>query len=178
MTTKSGLVVMAIDPGFTGAIALYDAARHSLAVTDMPVKDNRQGKTEVDTAALRRVFEAHVVFADAVVIERVSAMGKPRTSDFRFGYGAGVLEGVASGFEIPLIMVPPARWKLGAGIRAAHGMTRDERKAASRDRAVEVFPAYASLFARAKDDGRAEAALLAWWYAHAGCKISALKVEA
>jgi hypothetical protein len=29
-----------------------------------------------------------------------------------------------------------------------------------------LFPQYAHLFSRVKDDGRAEAALMAWWFIH------------
>jgi hypothetical protein len=41
--------------------------------------------------------------------------------------------------------------------------TRAQRKTASRERAQLLLPNYADLFARVKDDGRAEAALLALW---------------
>ena len=37
-------------------------------------------------------------------------------------------------------------------------------KDASRMRAMELFPTRAELFKRAKDDGRADAALIAYWY--------------
>jgi hypothetical protein len=37
-------------------------------------------------------------------------------------------------------------------------------KDASRMRAMELFPSKAELFKRAKDDGRADAALIAYWY--------------
>jgi len=36
-------------------------------------------------------------------------------------------------------------------------------KDGARARAAELFPAYAQMFARKKDDGRADAALIAWW---------------
>jgi crossover junction endodeoxyribonuclease RuvC len=44
-------------------------------------------------------------------------------------------------------------------------MRTREGKDGSRLRAIELFPNYGQLFARKKDDGRADAALLAYWYA-------------
>ena len=43
-------------------------------------------------------------------------------------------------------------------------MGRSAGKDASRMRAMELFPSKAELFKRAKDDGRADAALIAYWY--------------
>jgi crossover junction endodeoxyribonuclease RuvC len=54
-------------------------------------------------------------------------------------------------------MVTPRKWmkdlKLSGG------------KDANRQRAAQLFPAYAASFSRVKDDGRADAALLAYWLA-------------
>jgi crossover junction endodeoxyribonuclease RuvC len=49
--------------------------------------------------------------------------------------------------------VTPAKWK------KHFGLNRD--KGVSRSKATERFPEYANLFSRVKDDGRAEAALIA-----------------
>jgi crossover junction endodeoxyribonuclease RuvC len=62
--------------------------------------------------------------------------------------------------------VTPAQWKFGVGLNAVSGQDQKARKNASREKAIELFPQYADLFARVKDDGRAEAALMAWWFVH------------
>lgn len=170
LEVESGYV-MAIDPGFTGAIALYDSKRHSLMVEDLPTRESRSRKTELDTAKLAGIFGEYLPWCDVAVIEQVGTMPRQGIgSAGRFMYGAGILRGMVAMEGTPLVMVPPAKWKIGAGVKATHDMNRADRKNASRDRAVQVFPQHAALFARVKDDGRAEAALLAWWYAHAGSK--------
>lgn len=70
-----------------------------------------------------------------------------------FGKVAGALEAYAIALALPLHMVPPATWKRTLRLNADKDHTR---LAASR-----LFPAFAHLWARAKDDGRAEAVLLA-----------------
>jgi hypothetical protein len=75
---------------------------------------------------------------------------------FNFGRSAGIIEGVVVGLNIPHTYVTPATWTKAVG-RAAG-------KDASRMRAMELFPSKAELFKRAKDDGRADAALIAYWY--------------
>jgi hypothetical protein len=54
------------------------------------------------------------------------------------------------------VYVTPTKWKRALGLGADKGD--------SRRRAMETWPYMASKFARVKDDGRAEAALIAWWH--------------
>jgi crossover junction endodeoxyribonuclease RuvC len=75
---------------------------------------------------------------------------------FNFGRSAGIIEGVVAALQRPYTYVTPAVWTKAVG-RAAG-------KDASRMRAMELLPAKADLFKRAKDDGRADAALIAYWY--------------
>jgi hypothetical protein len=58
--------------------------------------------------------------------------------------------------HFPSTYVTPATWTKAVG--------RVAGKDASRMRAMELFPSKADLFKRAKDDGRADAALIAYWY--------------
>ena len=165
-----GRMVMAIDPGYTGAIALYNEDRQSLDLTDMPVLKTKTGKTRLDFDKLVSLLELSAVFANVCVIEAVSSMpGQGGVPMFNFGVCYGALLGIAATFsDTPVVTVPAAQWKAGAGLVAPKGATRAQRKNISRARAIEVFPGYAEKFARVKDDGRAEAALLAHWYALSG----------
>lgn len=70
--------------------------------------------------------------------------------------GDGIAEGVVAGAGWPLTYVSPAKWKRDLRLSADKG--------ASRRRAIELWPSWAELFARVKDDGRAEAALIAHWW--------------
>ena len=92
-----------------------------------------------------------------VVIEAVHAMPKQGvSSSFNFGYGAGLLEGICAALNYPIDLIPPATWKRGAGLPADKG--------ACRQLAARYWPGAAHMFSRVKDDGRAEAALMARWY--------------
>jgi crossover junction endodeoxyribonuclease RuvC len=151
--------VIGIDPGISGAISVFSAITHTLFdVIDMPTLEVDSGKTKkrhISASGLRDIL---VCYPTAhVVIERVGAMpGQGVTSMFNFGRSAGIIEGVVVGLKIPHTYVTPQTWTKAVG-RAAG-------KDASRMRAMELFPAKADLFKRAKDDGRADAALIAYWY--------------
>jgi crossover junction endodeoxyribonuclease RuvC len=54
-------------------------------------------------------------------------------------------------------MIAPACWKRAVGIPPG----KDGAKDAARSEAIRRFPASAALFARVKDDGRAESVLIA-----------------
>jgi len=152
--------VIGIDPGISGAISVFSSETHTLfEVIDMPTLEVDSGKTKkrhISAAGLRDIL---VCYLDShVVIEKVGAMpGQGVTSMFNFGRSAGIIEGVVAALQIPHTYVAPATWTKAVG-RAAG-------KDASRMRAMELFPAAkADLFKRAKDDGRADAALIAYWY--------------
>jgi crossover junction endodeoxyribonuclease RuvC len=92
-----------------------------------------------------------------VAIEEVGAMpGQGVTSMFNFGYSAGILAGVCAGLRMPMTFYRPAVWKRAAGVPADKG--------AARQMAQRLWPGSRD-FDRVKDDGRAEAALLARWVA-------------
>ncbi|WP_313349815.1 hypothetical protein [Paracoccus sp. (in: a-proteobacteria)] len=69
--------------------------------------------------------------------------------------GFGILKGALSWRSIPVQTVRPSVWKAALNVPAD--------KTASRRRASEFYPDCADQWTRAKDDGRAEAAMLAWY---------------
>lgn len=164
-------VILGIDPGLTGAMALY-AGGDTLIIHDMPTRVIKK-KTRLDLDALNEclaelVCDWHV---DRVVIERVGAMPRQGlTSAFQFGFVAGALHmGIAAYFGADICTVTtPQQWKFNVDLNADPKADRKARKAASRARAVELFPTHAEEFKRVKDDGRAEAALIAWYGAKLG----------
>lgn len=151
------MIIIAIDPGLTGAIGLLrDGA--FLAVEDMPtvVKGVGSVKSEVSPAAIKSLIRAHLPPVDSVVavIEKVGAMpGQGVSSVFSLGdsYGAARAVLATGGFE--LTQVHPATWK------KHFKLTAD--KELSRALAQRLYPA-APLHLK-KHDGRAEALLLARW---------------
>jgi len=137
-----------IDPGASGAIAMLDMDGMLTSVVDMPYADG--AVLAPNLASLLLAGNGPRV----AWVERAQPMPRQGiASTFRYGCGYGVVLGCLGALSIPLHTVPPSRWK------AAAGLSRD--KAASRRRAVELWPHMAHHFARVKDDGRAEAALIA-----------------
>lgn len=143
---------LGIDPGASGAFALLEGDQ-LLGINDMPTIMVK-GRARVSAAMVADVIASHQ--PNQVVLEDVGAMpGQGVSSMFSFGRGVGVLEGVIAALGYPLVMVRPAKWKRDAGVPAD--------KDAARQMAMRLWPEYSNMFARKKDDGRAEAALLARW---------------
>jgi crossover junction endodeoxyribonuclease RuvC len=147
--------VLGIDPGASGALALWDTDLEALTVADMPSVLVRTGKvqrrqiSETWLADLVRDYEP-----DCAWLERVHAMPKQGvTSSFSFGVAYGMVRGVLAALRVPTTPVTPNEWKRALRVSSDKN---EARLIASR-----LFPANARSFVRAKDDGRAEAALLA-----------------
>lgn len=142
--------VLAIDPGFTGALAFLDESRN-LRVVDMPILQY-SSKTEIDAIALVALLKHRSI--DLCVIEDVHAMPHDGVaSAFRFGFGTGILHGIVYSRNIPIVRIRPSVWKPAMGL--------DREKSTSLMRAKKEFPKQSKLFSRKKDHDRAEAALLA-----------------
>jgi len=146
------VIVIGIDPGISGAIARFNAKDNSLEIHDMPIMEVNKKKTISPQLVVNILKEA----AAPVFIEKVAAMpGQGVTSMFNFGKGFGVLLGAAAGLGLQTTQVTPQQWM--KALKCQRG------KDANRQRACELFPQYADMFARKKDDGRADAALLAYY---------------
>jgi crossover junction endodeoxyribonuclease RuvC len=147
------MIVFGIDPGFGGAIAELHTGSGTLYVHDMPTVPGPKGKVELNMHSLFDTLDAGEAAA-TVWLEKVGARpGQGVSSMFRFGQQLGALEMAAAGHGHQLRYVTPATWKKHFGLSADKG--------AARSIAMQRFPAQAHLFARVKDDGRAEAALIA-----------------
>jgi crossover junction endodeoxyribonuclease RuvC len=145
--------IVGIDPGVHGAFCFLNATGDIEHCDDFATVGD--GK---------RAMLSGAVFADLVrthepavaIVERVGAMpGQGVSSMYRFGFACGIIQGVLAAENIAIQYVVPGVWKRHFGL----GSDKD----GSRVRAVERWPSHASIFARKKDHGRAEAALLAAW---------------
>jgi crossover junction endodeoxyribonuclease RuvC len=146
-----------IDPGLSGAIAVL--TDDTLQIHDMPVMTvdrNGKAKRQVSANELAELLNLYAGKDCHVYVERVSAMaGQGVTSVFSFGRSFGMIEGILAALKMPVTFVAPATWTRAIG--------RSPGKDASRARAMELFPDYEYFFKRVKDDGRADAALIAHW---------------
>lgn len=146
--------VIGVDPGASGAIALVvDGVLHQ--VVDMPtvtVTRNAAQKRQVSPAGVADIIRS--MKPDVAIVEKVGAMpGQGVSSMFSFGRSVGIIEGALAALQVPATFITPQAWQKAVG--AAKG------KDGSRQRVMELFPRDSHLFARVKDDGRADAVLIA-----------------
>jgi crossover junction endodeoxyribonuclease RuvC len=136
----SGLV-LGVDIGVVGAIAVLSHAGELVPVHDMPVlADGPAGRRSVNPPLLAEIICKST--ATAAYVEYVSARPKEgAVGAFAFGRSRGVIEGVLAAAGLPVAFLTPPAWKRLVAIRR--------------------WPDKAALFARVRDDGRAEAALIA-----------------
>jgi crossover junction endodeoxyribonuclease RuvC len=145
--------VLGIDPGKSGALALYDPETRSLTIEDVPVL-RVNGRTVIDHYALSRILDAWSSLNPHVFLELVgSRPGEGHAGAFDFGRTFGLILGVCAASFLRIELVTPASWKTAMRARGD--------KDASRQRASALLPRHSGLWARKKDDGRAEAALIA-----------------
>ena len=153
--------IIGIDPGLSGAVAVLTGS-DSLRILDMPtvtVERNGKSKRQVSASELAAIFANFNSNDTHVFVEKVSAMaGQGVTSVFSFGRSFGMIEGILAAFKLPVTYVAPATWVKAVG--------RGQGKDASRARAMELFPNNQADFKRVKDDGRSDAALIAYWGKH------------
>ena len=145
------MIILGIDPGISGAIAFYGTnIPGSIDALDVPTVNG-----EIDAVYLGRMITAGR--PSVAIIELVSAMPKQGVSStFKFGRAFGTVLGVLGALQVPYHMVSPTRWKKHFRLSA------DKEQA--RALAIRTWPS-SEAFRRKKDHGRAEAALLAKYYA-------------
>ena len=147
------MTYIGIDPGISGAIAWIRYGK-VLKVEDMPTIPKSTGKgLQVDAHGLSSLLSGNG--SCTVIIEAVSAMpGQGVTSMFSFGKSAGIIEGILAAYEIPYSFVRPQAWKKKFGLS---GKDKD----ASRGLCLREHPEVADRLTRKKDNGRADAILIA-----------------
>lgn len=153
-------LTLGCDPGQSGCIALL-ADGEPAGFIDMPTMPRAAGGHEVNAAALAaRLREALHLHAGAhvfAVVEQVGSMpNQGLASTFRFGQSDGILRGVLGALGISYMTVAPVRWKNHFGLKG-------QEKDAARALAIRRFPSAALDLARKKDQGRADALLIALW---------------
>jgi hypothetical protein len=147
LASVSSLCIAAFDPGLGGAVSFYFPHLDRLIAEDMPVVGG-----DIDGATL--AARIRQMGPDLAIVEIASSRpGQGVSSSFKFGAGYGVILGVLAALNVPTHLVSASKWKRRFGL--------DSDKEKSRALALRLWPSRADLFGRKKDDGKAEAALLA-----------------
>lgn len=161
--------ILGVDPGLSGALAFYEPETGDLVVVDTPILTIKEGgklKSKPDVYALGILLDHWRPLIKYAVVEKVSAMPEQGvTSSFNFGDVFGVVRGAIAANIIPMHMIQAREWK---GVMKLPGgkANKDE----SRALASKLMPRHAGRWNLKKHDGRAEAALLAW-YGHKYLKL-------
>lgn len=150
--------ILGIDPGLSGAIALYVPNGDILYVADIPTHElRRNGKLrrEPDIQAICDIVADCAVRPYLkVYIEHVSAMpGESPVGAFTFGKVVGLLTGICAANKLVIERVTPSVWKRAMAVPAD--------KDGARARASQLLPKHSHQWPLKKHDGRAEAALIA-----------------
>ena len=137
--------VLGIDPGRNGALAVLDCRTLQVVTHDMPdsipaLHDLIAGLPEIRLCILEQIYAG-------------PQMAR-RTIGVMFE-NFGALKSALSWRSIPVQTVRPNIWKASLNVPAD--------KSAARRRASEFYPDCADQWKRARDDGRAEASMLAWY---------------
>jgi hypothetical protein len=111
--TESGPVVIGVDPGQTGALAVLDLGGRVVRTTRMPVIKGAGSKTELDGPAIiawvRAIQATHEI--RLVAVERTHSMPKQGlSSTYAFGYGCGRIRGILEVLCGAVELVPPEQW--------------------------------------------------------------------
>lgn len=151
------MIVAGIDPGKTGALGILHPDGYGECY-DVPVIKLR-GKPRPAWSQWEQDWSVALGLAAPamIVIEDVSARpGQGVTSMFTFGRSMGFAHGIAAGARVPIHWVTPSIWKAKLGLL-------NSSKDASRELVRTLFPKLVDSVCRVKDDGRAEAILLAYY---------------
>jgi crossover junction endodeoxyribonuclease RuvC len=141
-----------IDPGLSGAVAIFTESGAFVTVFDMPTLTLKNGKREIDAPALYAALLNYKILH--AYIEKVHSMhGQGVSSTFSFGQSLGIIKGVLAGSEIPFSLISPQRWK------GNFNLLKTEKDAA-RQLVIKMLPGRKDIFKRKKDCDRADACLI------------------
>lgn len=137
--------ILGVDPGRKGALAVFDCDTRRVETYDMPdsipaLHNLVAELPEVAFCVLEKPFYPRMIGT---------------TNAGRIGEAFGALKGALLWRSIPVHEVPPAKWKKALNVPSD--------KPAARRRASEFFPDDDGQWPLKKHDGRAEAALIAWY---------------
>jgi hypothetical protein len=148
-------IVVAVDPGKTGAIAILDDAGGIRFVGDLPVLDNPKHGEHMDVPALKDLVLRHVMVGEAAisVMEYWAPFGKSLLSCCALEANRAEVRTVLKRF--PMAHVSPRDWQSLYGLYGREGDKHESLRLAR-----GFWPACTAL-ARVKDHNRAEALLIA-----------------
>lgn len=146
-----------IDPGLSGAVAAIwpDGVVQVWDTPVVTVRKSRRDYLTADMATILRNVQGNSESVMAMVERGIPMPRQSSSTTYTTGRGGGLWEGILAGLGIGYELVAPRDWKKKIGLPVGAD------KGASRLLAQRLFPQSAKLFSRVRDDGRAEALLMA-----------------
>ena len=156
------MYIIGIDPGISGAISFFENGVIKEVIEMPTMVDGKKNKKQVNGNQVYNEFRNRIQKIPRekiyVVVEQVSAMpGQGVTSMFNFGQSFGVIKGICSAMQLPIIFVRPAKWK------KYYNLINTE-KDASRTKVIEIFPYISTKLSKKKDANKADAILIASFF--------------
>ena len=153
------MIILGIDPGVGGGLAWFASRSKQLVnVCDMPTVKASRGKSALDVDGKQLTYMIGLSKIDLAVVEMVQS--RPRQGgQFAFGANYGRILGILECMGVPMLDVSAQKWKQQMHLRG-------QDKSKSVLLATELFPTFARQFHGPRGaglDGRAEAALLAYY---------------
>jgi len=149
--------VLGIDPGMSGALAVYCPSASAESGMRWHVMDIECAGEKADRRVVAPLLRDFVTRFDPEVafVERAFVMPKQNVAaQARYMRAVGAIEAIVACLNIPIHFVTPQTWKKFHGLHKAD-------KEASRALALRLFPEAADLLRRKLDHQRAESMLLA-----------------
>jgi crossover junction endodeoxyribonuclease RuvC len=171
--------IIGTDPGVSGALCLLLEGK-LVAIFDMPTIEtpgkkkltfDKDGmpvekigkKHDIDPQGLRRVmanWRDHAKSSLTLYSEKMwSRPGQSVTSMDKLMFGSGLVIGVAVGLGFQVKLIAPATWKAQLGVSANKKSSLDLARDLAQDEPDNSK--WTKMFTRVKDNGRAEAYLIA-----------------
>ena len=155
------MILIGIDPGLTGAIAILEDKK-VLNIYEMPVMaEGKKNKKQLNSAQLVTLIKEYANNNNddvVVIVEQVNAMpGQGVTSMFNFGQTFGAIKGICAALKLPIFFVRPLKWK-------KHYELVNSSKDSSRTKAIEMYPTLSNQLAKKKDVNKSDAILIARFY--------------
>lgn len=149
------MIIVGIDPGQTGAIAALDPDGSYISVVDMPVLGGEPSADDVASLleAIANPTDLFVGLEEPFAVRNKGAQGL-----LTQGIGYGILLGVVGSMRLKHERIKPAAWKRELGLPMGKDISYSQKKKNSIAHAKRLWP---ELDFRVKDDGRAEALLIA-----------------
>ena len=151
------MMVVGIDPGASGALALLDDNGRLLSVVEMPAFGSEPNAADVAALldAMGRPEDLFVALEEPFANNMASSI-----SQLNQGIGFGILLGVVGTMGYRHERIPPAKWKRELGLPMSRQLTAAQKKKNSREWASRLWPNQAHRWAKSTQDGLAEAALI------------------